>query len=175
MSTRRPLAKLQAVAAANGISEKMSKSEIQSWAQRVHGGDDEGGFVDWESLDEKWDDFLKYAQLQVLSGKTKIRAVFLQERLLPLAARGGERHAASPMPNRQPLTNCTQDLDQPRTIDVLKLLILTYPRYIDSVSRDAVVGVLKTMVQRDEERGKSSAKLGLCRLRYLFVVVLILP
>ena len=93
MSTRRPLAKPQAVAAvANGISEKMSKSEIQSWAQRVEGDDNEGTGFDWEKLDEKWDDFLKYAQLQVTTGKTKIRTVFLQERLLPLAARAGVRH-----------------------------------------------------------------------------------
>ena len=98
MSTRRPLAKLQA--AGNGISDKMSKSEIQSWVQRVEGRDDESTRFDWESLDEKWDDFLKYAQLQVTSGKTKIRTVFLQERLLPLAARAGVRHK----PDAQPAT-----------------------------------------------------------------------
>ena len=99
MSTRRPLAKLQAVtAAADGISEKMSKSEIQSWAQRVEGDDDQSTGFDWESLDEKWDDFLKYAQLQVTSGKTKTRTVFLQERLLPLAARAGARHKADAQP-----------------------------------------------------------------------------
>lgn len=102
MSTRRPLAKLQAAAAAaaNGISEKMSKSEIQSWAQRVEGRDDESTRFDWENLDEKWDDFLKYAQLQVTSGKTKIRTMFLQERLLPLAARAGVRQK----PDAQPAT-----------------------------------------------------------------------
>jgi hypothetical protein len=99
MSTRRLLAKLQAVAAAaSGISEKMSKSEIQSWAQRVEGGDDEATGFDWERLDEKWDDFLKYAQLQVTSGKTKIRTMFLQERLLPLAARAGARHKRDAQP-----------------------------------------------------------------------------
>lgn len=106
MSTRRPLAKLQAAAAAaaNGISEKMSNSEIQSWAQRVEGDDGVGTRFDWESLEEKWDDFLKYAQLQVTSGKTKIRTVFLQERLLPLAARAGGRHK----PDVQPATTNKQ-------------------------------------------------------------------
>ena len=84
------------------------------------------------------------------------------------------------MRNRRPLTNCTQGLDLPRTIDIFKLLILTYPRYIDSASRAAVVGVLKTMVQRDEERGGSSGepntvKIGMCFLPYLFVIILILP
>ena len=179
MSTRRPLAKLQAVAAAaDGISEKMSKSEIQSWAQRVEGDDDQGTGFDWESLDEKWGDFLKYAQLQVTSGKTKTRTVFLQERLLPLAARAGARHKADARPAAA--DNYTQGLDLPRTIDVFKLLILTYPRYIDSASRTAVVGVLKTMVQRDEERGRISGelnivKMGLYYLPYLFVIILILP
>ena len=172
---RRPFAKLQAVA--NGISEKMSKSEIQSWAQQIDGHDDEGTSFDWESLDEKWDDFLKYAQLQVTSGKTKIRTVFLQERLLPLAARAGMRHKLDTRPATA--DNCTQELDLPRTIDIFKLLILTYPRYIDSASRDAVVGVLKAIIQRDEQRGKSSGelnaiKMGLYCLPYLFDIMLIL-
>jgi hypothetical protein len=84
------------------------------------------------------------------------------------------------MRNRQPLTSRTQGLDLPRTIDVFKLLILTYPRYIDSASRAAVVGVLKTMVQRDEERGRISGephivKMGLFYLQCLFVIILILP
>src|SRR5260370_19938758 len=90
MSLRRPLAKLQA--ATNSISETMSRSEVQSWAQQIDGDDDEGTAFDWESLDEKWDRFLKYAQFQITSGRTKIRTAFLQERLLPLAARAGVRH-----------------------------------------------------------------------------------
>ena len=99
MSTRRPFAKLQAATtAANGISEKMSKSEIQSWAQHVDSGADEGTGFDWENLDEKWDEFMKYAQLQVTSGKTKIRTAFLQERLLPLAARAGVSHRLGARP-----------------------------------------------------------------------------
>ena len=80
---------------------------------------------------------------------------------------------------QQLLTNRTQELDLPRTIELFKVLILTYPRYIDSMSRDAVVGVLKAMIQRDEERGKSSGelkavKIGLCCLPY-FVNMLIVP
>ena len=165
MSSRRPFAKLQAATAVNGILEKMSKSEIQSWAQHVDGDEHEGPRFDWESLDEKWDEFLKYAQLQVTSGKTKARTVFLQERLLPLVARAGVWHKL----DAQAATadKCTQDLDLARNVDIFKLLILTYPRYIDSASRDAVVRVLKTMIQRDEERGTSSGELkavniGLC-------------
>jgi hypothetical protein len=101
MSTRRPFAKLQAAAAAaNRVSEKMSEFEIQSWAQRVDRDNDEGTGFDGESLDEKWDDFLKYAQLQVMSGKTKMRTMFLQERLLPLAARAGATKAQYATGNR---------------------------------------------------------------------------
>lgn len=98
MSTRRPFAKLKAAAAANNISEKMSKSKIQSWAQHVDGDDDEGTGFDWENLDEKWDEFMKYAQLQVTSGKTKTRTAFLQERLLPLVARAGVWHRLDTRP-----------------------------------------------------------------------------
>ena len=84
------------------------------------------------------------------------------------------------MRGQQVLMNSTQELDLPRNIEIFKVLILTYPRYIDSMSRDAVVGVLKAMIQRDEERGDSSGdlkavKIGLCCLPYLFVIMPILP
>jgi hypothetical protein len=92
MSTKRPFAKLQAAAAATCISDKMSDFEIQSWVQQVHGDVDEGTGFGWEGLDKKWDEFLRYAQLQVTSGKTKIRIMFLHERLLPLVARAGVQH-----------------------------------------------------------------------------------
>ena len=39
-------------------------------------------------------------------------------------------------------------------LDVFELLIETYPRYVDSASREAVVAVGKELVQRDETREK---------------------
>jgi hypothetical protein len=37
-------------------------------------------------------------------------------------------------------------------LDVFELLIVTYPRYVDSASREAVEAVGKELVQRDETR-----------------------
>jgi hypothetical protein len=37
-------------------------------------------------------------------------------------------------------------------LDIFELLIETYPRYVDSASREAVEAVGKELVQRDETR-----------------------
>jgi len=46
------------------------------------------------------------------------------------------------------------DLSLSQIMDVLDVLSLTYPRYIDSGSRDAAVKVLQALVKRDEMRGR---------------------
>jgi hypothetical protein len=47
-------------------------------------------------------------------------------------------------------------------MDIFQLLTLTYPRYTDSGSRDAVEAVGIELVRRDEARGRTEgqAKLG---------------
>ena len=45
------------------------------------------------------------------------------------------------------------DLNLSQILDLFKLLTLTYPRYTDSSSRDAVEAVGMELVRRDEVRG----------------------
>lgn len=45
------------------------------------------------------------------------------------------------------------DLTLSQVLDIFKLLTLTYPRYSDSASRDAVEAVAIELVRRDELRG----------------------
>lgn len=57
------------------------------------------------------------------------------------------------------------DLNLSQTLDVFKLLTLNYPRYPDSMSRDAVEAVGMELIKRDELRGSqgdesSEVKLG---------------
>ena len=54
------------------------------------------------------------------------------------------------------------DFTLSQTMDVFRLLTLTYPRYTDSGSRDAVEAVGVELVRRDEARDQieGEAKLG---------------
>jgi hypothetical protein len=47
-----------------------------------------------------------------------------------------------------------KDLNKAQTLDLFQLLVLTYPRYIDSASRDAVVEVLEALIRHDAAREK---------------------
>jgi hypothetical protein len=42
-----------------------------------------------------------------------------------------------------------EELDPTRTRDILDLLFLTYPRYVDAVSRKAATDVLEALIKRD--------------------------
>lgn len=60
---------------------------------------------------------------------------------------------------------CISDLTLSQILDIFKLLTLTYPRYSDSASRDAVEAVAMELVRRDEVRGtdegtKDEVRLG---------------
>ncbi|KAI0060576.1 ARM repeat-containing protein [Artomyces pyxidatus] len=91
------------------------------------------GFV-WhrERVTEEWKPALEYASQKLLTSKTSVRVRFLQEELLPLA-----KH---------------EDLSLSQTLAVFKLLTETYPRYIDSASREAVEAVGVELVRKDESR-----------------------
>ncbi|KAG6896538.1 hypothetical protein C0992_007574 [Termitomyces sp. T32_za158] len=82
---------------------------------------------------DDWQRSLEYAQDILLGGKAKDRALFLQDELLSLA-----KHA---------------DLSLSQIMDVFRLLTLTYPRYPDNASRDAVEAVGMELIKRDELRG----------------------
>ncbi|THH11230.1 hypothetical protein EW146_g8121, partial [Bondarzewia mesenterica] len=95
--------------------------------------DGEDGFI-WhrERVLEDWPTSLMYAHNKLLTSRTSTRLQFLHEELLPLARR--------------------DDLDLSQTMDVFKLLTDTYPRYVDSASREAVELVGIELVRGDEER-----------------------
>ncbi|KAF8959922.1 armadillo-type protein [Flammula alnicola] len=130
----------------------MSKSEIQSWISTTSIGEPSNGNGDYQEqawqrdrVLSDWPRSLEYAQTLLLNEKTKGRKIFLQEELLSLAKHG--------------------DLSLSQILDVFKLLTLTYPRYSDSGSREAVEAVGLELVRRDELRGteegaKDEVRLG---------------
>ncbi|RXW23690.1 hypothetical protein EST38_g2167 [Candolleomyces aberdarensis] len=120
----------------------MSKSEIQSWINNTANTEsvdlgDENQVWQRDRVLNDWDRSLEYAQTQLLTNKTKVRVQFLREELLSLA-----KHA---------------DLSLSQMLDVFRLLTLTYPRYNDNQSRDAVEEVGMALVKRDET---SESKFG---------------
>ncbi|KAF8883249.1 armadillo-type protein [Infundibulicybe gibba] len=115
----------------------MSKSEIQSWLSTASTSDDNdnGDRITWQRdrVLNDWPRAMQYAQDRLMDSKTKSRTQFLNEELLSLAKHG--------------------DLNLSQTLDVFKLLTLTYPRYSDSASREAVESIGMELVRRDEVRG----------------------
>lgn len=125
----------------------MSKSDIQSWlsSASTERDESESASLSWQRdrVLEDWSPSMEYAQHRLLESKTSSRVRFLQEELLPLA-----RHA---------------ELSLSQNLDIFKLLTLTYARYADSTSKDAVETVGMEIVKRDELRGTTDSdeqKLG---------------
>ncbi|RDB20660.1 eIF-2-alpha kinase activator gcn1 [Hypsizygus marmoreus] len=117
----------------------MSKSEIQSWLSSATTDEMEspanGSSWQRDQVLNDWEWSIEYAQDVLLCGGTKSRVQFLQEELLSLVT-----HA---------------DLNLSQIMDIFRLLTLTYPRYSDAPSRDAVEAVGMELVRRDESRGSS--------------------
>ncbi|KAH9485783.1 eIF-2-alpha kinase activator gcn1 [Psilocybe cubensis] len=128
----------------------MSKAEIQSWissatTSSTGNGEDQEQVWQRDQVLNDWSRSLEYAQNYLLNEKTKARTVFLRDEILSLA-----KHA---------------DLTLSQILDIFKLLTLTYPRYSDAASRDAVEAVAIELVRRDELRGteegaKDEVRLG---------------
>ena len=57
-----------------------------------------------------------------------------------------------------PFTDLPLDLSLSQILDIFKLLTLTYPRYTDSGSQDAVEAVGIELVRRDELRGSDAGE-----------------
>ncbi|KIK62847.1 hypothetical protein GYMLUDRAFT_242480 [Collybiopsis luxurians FD-317 M1] len=120
----------------------MSKSDIQSWLSSSSNFDDEDesgssrsvGSSRWQrdKVMNDWTPSMNVAQDVLLKSRTGTRVRFLREELLGLA-----KHA---------------DLSLSQTLDIFKLLTLTYPRYSDGPSREAVEEVGMILIRRDEER-----------------------
>ncbi|EUC57504.1 translational activator GCN1 [Rhizoctonia solani AG-3 Rhs1AP] len=114
----------------------MSKAEIHSWittAQHDDGSDDGQDAVDVASTaineEEDWAAFLVIAQRRLLGDGTRGRIEFLKEQLGIVANRG--------------------DISQEQSLEILRLLMLTAPRYSDSDSRHAVLDCLNSLLRRD--------------------------
>ncbi|KAJ8595557.1 ARM repeat-containing protein [Rhizopogon salebrosus TDB-379] len=93
--------------------------------------EDKGGQM-WtrDLVREDWQKAMQVAQGKLLTSSTRIRLQFLQEELLWLATNGG--------------------LSLSQIMDIFKLLTQTYPRYVDSASRDAVEQVGMALIEKDE-------------------------
>ncbi|KZO93854.1 ARM repeat-containing protein [Calocera viscosa TUFC12733] len=105
------------------------QTKVQKWLATLQstGEDDSGDRERWEEEEMKtFEDFLRIARVRVTSGKTKVRTHFVHERLGYAVQKGG--------------------LDTPQLLALFQLLILTYPRYADRHSRNAVLSVLRLLV-----------------------------
>ncbi|KAI0688462.1 ARM repeat-containing protein [Cytidiella melzeri] len=118
----------------------MGKSEIQSWIASTSYSDDgelngSASSSQWrrEAILSDWPSALQAARTRLLTSSTNVRQQFLREELFFIAKHG--------------------DLTLSQTLDVFKLLTLTYPRYVDAGSREAVELVGTELVRRDELRG----------------------
>ncbi|EKM53603.1 uncharacterized protein PHACADRAFT_125439 [Phanerochaete carnosa HHB-10118-sp] len=121
----------------------MGKSDIESW---IASTSTSSPTADGENLNghrlsgwrrdlvvNDWQAALLAARRLLLTSSTKTRTWFLQEELLYIAR------------------NC--DLTLSQTLDIFQLLTLTYSRYVDAPSREAVETVGVELVRRDELRG----------------------
>ncbi|KAI0657693.1 ARM repeat-containing protein [Cubamyces menziesii] len=130
----------------------MGRSEIESWiasTTREYRDDEDAptNGPEWrrENILKDWSGAMPAAQTRLYTSSTKARTQFLREELLVLANHG--------------------DLSLSQIMDIFQLLTSTYPRYVDSESREAVEEVGIALVRRDELRGTpqgepSESKLG---------------
>ncbi|KAI5995298.1 armadillo-type protein [Pisolithus orientalis] len=104
--------------------------------------DDDHPSHTWQR-DRLWDDWqssMQIAQTILLSSSTKLRLRFIQDELKWLAN--------------------DQELSLSQTMDVFKLLMQTYPRYIDTQSREAVEELGMLLINKDESRD-ADCRLGI--------------
>ncbi|GJE94641.1 ARM repeat-containing protein [Phanerochaete sordida] len=121
----------------------MGKSDIESWiaststSSPAEDSENPSGntLLGWRRnlVVTDWQTALSAARRLLLLSSTKIRTQFLQEELLYIAR------------------NC--DLNLSQTLEIFQLLTLTYSRYVDAPSREAVEAVGVELVRRDELRG----------------------
>ena len=135
----------------------MSKSEIQSWLSSATVVDDIEPHTDrpsWrrDRVLNDWQKSMEFAHDALMSKTTKSRVQFLQTEILPLAKHGG-MCLSSVVRSPEYLEGSLPDLTLSQILDIFKLLTLTYPRYPDAASRDAVEAVGMELVRRDECRG----------------------
>ena len=137
----------------------MSASEIQTWiSSSTNEGEENVDQQVWQrdGVLNDWPRSLEYAQSFLLNGKTKSRIQFLQDEILSLAKHGGSCFII--IVQLSSLIFLFLDLSLFQIMDVFNLLTLTYPRYSDSGSQDAVEAVGIELVRRDELRGTGAGE-----------------
>ena len=112
-------------------------------------GSDEGHVWQRERVLADWTWALEHAQNVLLHEKSKERIRFLKDELLSLARHGGTCIVCL----RELFVDDLTELSMAQIMDVFKLLTLTYPKYSDSASQDAVEAIGMELVRRDELRG----------------------
>lgn len=128
-------------------------ADIQAWVASsagpgspVDSTDDEAANVGVNGHDGvipalSWDTALPSARQKLLTSKISVRQPYLEEVLLPLARREG------------------QDLPANLTAELLKLLLLTAPRYNDRQSTGRVLDLVEALIVHREDRKASTALL----------------
>jgi hypothetical protein len=150
LSRKATLSKLKAKE--KNVPAPTRRSDIQSWvtsaATTMNGGDssDEGPTWQKDRVLDDWESSMEYAQHVLVGGKTKLRISFLQDELLSLAKHAGR----SIIRDIVFVVFTTIDLNLSQIMDLFKLLTLTYPRYLDARSREAVEAVGMELIRRDE-------------------------
>lgn len=131
----------------------MSSLDIHSWLSTASGDEDSHGTSEsaWhkDRVLQEWAQAMEFAQNRLMTGTTTIRIRFLQEELMSVAKHEGWL----PFPAFSPHDLQRSDLNLSQTLDIFKLLTLTYPKYADGASREAVEAVGMELVRRDEVRG----------------------
>lgn len=138
----------------------MGKPDIESWIaststspSTVDNENSDGSAFGWrrELVLSDWQAAMSAARRRLLTSSTKIRIQFLKEELLYIAQHCGVYCASN---RRFDLNSLLWiDLSLEETLEVYKLLTLTYSRYVDAPSREAVEAVGVELVRRDELRG----------------------
>ena len=125
----------------------MSAQDIQNWISAAslseNDFDEPVPTVLSKSL---WDDFTELALVNLTSSSPKKRVSFLNEKILSVSQHGGMIFAFNTV-----ILNMYSllELDSQCASNVFDLLVITYPRYIDAASRNAVLAVLSSLVRRD--------------------------
>ncbi|KIJ63493.1 hypothetical protein HYDPIDRAFT_175892 [Hydnomerulius pinastri MD-312] len=93
--------------------------------------DDQSGGQVWrrDQVFQDWQNSIQIAQSKLLTSRTKVRLQFLQDEVPWLV---------------------NEELNLSQTMDVFELLTQTYPRYVDTASRDAVEAIGMRLIEKDE-------------------------
>lgn len=142
--------------------ERISKRDrpardISSWAASTTGSADDSDTMAAQRDELDWPDLVKEARTALSGSRTKERTETLAELRVwatkrewsDLAGAGGARVGSR--------VHSTASLEPAQVQDLVRLLVSTVPRYVDSTSRQAVLAVLSTLLARDYASSRDDA------------------